>query len=112
MAAEFIYNARGGKMLAENGYIYEKQKKRKFGGSQVPLYIRKFYYEYYNYTSIIILLQMWLCVRYHNLRCGHHVLTPTDDDPVGQGCPTRGPRAKFGPLGKFIWPSAISTFAV
>ena len=34
------------------------------------------------YTSII-LLQMWRCVRYHNLRCGHRVLTPTEDDPVG-----------------------------
>ena len=37
-AAEFFYNGRGGKMLAENGYIYEKQHKRKLGGSQLPIY--------------------------------------------------------------------------
>ena len=80
MAAEFFYNGRGGKMLAENGYIYEKQHKRKLGGSQVPIYIN----EKILLDSLhIILLQMWRCVQYHNLRCGHHVLTPTEDDPVG-----------------------------
>ena len=77
MAAEFFYNGRGGKMLAENGYIYEKQHKRKLGGSQVP--IRCYINEKILLDSLhIILLQMWRSVQYHNLRCGHQQLLITD----------------------------------
>ena len=51
MAAEFFYNGRGGKMLAENGYIYDKQHKRKLGGSQLPIYKWENFIRFITYYS-------------------------------------------------------------